>query len=104
MLAGNLRRNLEALFQEARDKATSAMLYVLADLTRSPNDLYTNHVVVMWYPCGSRQTAETDREINLKMLRMLRKEGLDIRANSFDAKSRDISVRGKYYTFLNIFN
>ena len=50
---------------------------------------------VMWYPCGSRQKAETDREISYNLLNFLDEaEGLNVVASSFDAKSRDLMIKG----------
>ena len=49
----------------------------------------------MWYPCGSKQKVDTDREINYNMLNFLDgTEGLNTVACSFDAKSRDLMIKG----------
>ena len=49
----------------------------------------------MYYPCGSKLKADTDKEISLNLLEFLDNEGLNVLASSFDAKSRDIMIRGE---------
>jgi hypothetical protein len=52
-------------------------------------------ISAMWYPCGSKQKVDTDREINYNMLNFLDgTEGLNTVACSFDAKSRDLMIKG----------
>ena len=52
---------------------------------------------VMWYPCGSKQTSVTDKEISYNLLNYLDGSmGLNVRAQSFDGKSRGSMIRGDY--------
>lgn len=85
---------LEDVFLEAKDKATTAMIWVIASLTRTPNGMYTTYLPIMWYPCSARLTAINDRITNTEIIRLLTSDNrLNIVANSFDAKSRLTAVK-----------
>ena len=84
-----LRKCLEDAYIETKDKATSAMIWVLSTLTRSPNELFTSYLPIMWYPSSARLTAAYDRQTNMEIIRQLTMDkALNIVANTFDAKSR----------------
>lgn len=93
-MSRTLVKTLEDAYMETKDKAGTVMVWVLANLTRTPNRLYTSNLPLMWYPCSSRLTAEDDRKTNMEMLRLLTQEhNLNVKANSFDGKSRLAAVR-----------
>ena len=61
------------------------------------------HISVFYHSCDSKMTSETDREIHSHVVKAVEEAGLDIKSASFDAKSRDLAMRGASLQPLSVF-
>jgi len=61
------------------------------------------HISVFYHACDSKMTSETDREIYSHIVEAVEEAGFDIKSASFDAKSRDLAMRGASLQPLSVF-
>lgn len=80
------------------------MLFVIRNGTRyHSNNLNNSIFSVFYHPCDPKLNTATDRQIHSNVLDKLEESGLYIPAGSFDAKSRDLVIRGSDGQPLTIF-
>ena len=54
----------------------------------------------MWLPTAANMKVQTDRQLNWDLANQLDDEGFNLCAQSFDAKVREIVIKGKHLTLI----